>query len=145
MNSELWENPLLSFEVRLKIAVGELQSLRRWRSTHGPRLTALEGLLVIAQAEAAKGREAVLSLASEREANAALTEEVEALRARLSPPLKITIVGNSDGEELSPAEQRQAGRPFCPNCYTFGHDHSKSCKHRGKGTSLHVSLTGAKR
>lgn len=58
--------------------------MRRWMSTNGPRLNALEGLLVTAQKEAAAGREAVASLASEREANAFLTGEVEQLQKTIS-------------------------------------------------------------
>jgi hypothetical protein len=60
----------------------ELDSLRRWKSTHAPRLEALQGLLETAQREAAEGTEARASLASEREANAILTAEVEQLRAQ---------------------------------------------------------------
>lgn len=56
------------------------RELRRWKSTNAPRLDALQGLLTAAQHEAHAGREAVASLASEREANALLTAEVEALR-----------------------------------------------------------------
>jgi len=56
----------------------EAEQLRRWKSTHAPRLEALEGLLRTAQAEAHAGREAVATLASERAANSALTAEVEA-------------------------------------------------------------------
>lgn len=58
----------------------EVADLRRWRSTHAPRLDALAGLLHAAQHEAHAGREAVATLASERAANARLTGEVEALR-----------------------------------------------------------------
>ena len=62
----------------------EMEALRRWKSTNAPRLDALQGLLTAAQHEAHAGREAVASLASEREANALLTDEVEALRAALA-------------------------------------------------------------
>jgi hypothetical protein len=58
----------------------ELTDLKRWRSTNAPRLEALQGLLETAQREAAAGAEAIATLASEREANAILTGEVEALR-----------------------------------------------------------------
>lgn len=57
--------------------------LRRWRSTHAPRLDALQGLLATAQVEAHAGMEAVATLASERAANAMLSDEVERLRARI--------------------------------------------------------------
>jgi hypothetical protein len=59
----------------------ERDGLARWKSTHAPRIEALQGLKDHAQAEAAKGAEALASLASEREANAILTAEAEALRA----------------------------------------------------------------
>lgn len=55
--------------------------LRRWKSTHAPRLEALEGLLHAAQHEAHAGREAIAALASERAANAVLTDEVERLQS----------------------------------------------------------------
>lgn len=58
--------------------------LRRWKSTHAPRLAALEGLMHAAQHEAHAGREAVSTLASERAANALLTDEVERLRAAIA-------------------------------------------------------------
>ena len=58
--------------------------LRRWKSTHAPRLAALEGLLHAAQHEAWAGREAVATLASERAANALLTDEVERLRYQVA-------------------------------------------------------------
>lgn len=61
----------------------EVEALRRWKSTHAPRIDALEGLLRHAQAEAALGVEARATLASERAANATLTNEVEALRAEI--------------------------------------------------------------
>ena len=61
----------------------ERDDLARWKSTHAPRIEALQGLKDHAQAEAAKGAEALASLASEREANAILTAEVEALRAEV--------------------------------------------------------------
>jgi Lar family restriction alleviation protein len=66
----------------------ERDDLARWKSTLAPRIEALQGLKDHAQAEAAKGAEALASLASEREANAILTADVEALRAevdRLTP------------------------------------------------------------
>lgn len=53
--------------------------LRRWKSTHAPRLEALEGMLKDAQLEAHAGREAIATLASERAANALLTERVQML------------------------------------------------------------------
>lgn len=57
----------------------EVERLTRWKSTNAPRLEALEGLLATAQKEASAGKEAAASLASEREANAILTAEVERL------------------------------------------------------------------
>ena len=57
--------------------------LRRWQSTHAPRLDALQGLLATAQMEAHAGREAVATVASERAANDRLTNEIERLRALL--------------------------------------------------------------
>lgn len=62
----------------------EIAELKRWKSTAAPRLEALQGLLTAAQFEAHAGREAVLTLASERAANALLTDEVERLLAELA-------------------------------------------------------------
>ena len=56
------------------------KELMRWKSTHAPRLKALECLWHAAQREANASREAVATLASERAANALLTDEVERLR-----------------------------------------------------------------
>ncbi len=66
-----------------------LVELRRWRSTNAPRLEALQGLLNTAQSEAAAGREAITSLASERAANALLTDEVERLREALADAMEV--------------------------------------------------------
>ena len=66
--------------------VAEVERLSRWKSTNAPRIESLEGLLAHAQEEAAAGKEAVTSLASEREANAILTAEVERLKALQSKP-----------------------------------------------------------
>jgi chromosome segregation ATPase len=63
-------------------AADEIDRLRRWKSTHAPRLEALEGLLKHEQLEAAKGAEAVASLDSEREANAILSDELDRLRVQ---------------------------------------------------------------
>ena len=79
-------------------AEAERDQLARWKSTNAPRLEALEGLLADARAEAAKGAEAISSLASEREANAILTAENDQLRAqveRLQSEVKPTIEDNS--------------------------------------------------
>ena len=76
-----WNRRTLSAE--LAAARAERDDLARWKSTHAPRIEALQGLKDQAQAEAAKGAEAIASLASEREANAILTAEVEALRAEV--------------------------------------------------------------
>jgi DNA repair exonuclease SbcCD ATPase subunit len=64
----------------LEQQAAEIERLQRWRSTNAPRLEALEGLLHTAQHELHGAREAVATLASEREANAILTAEIEALR-----------------------------------------------------------------
>jgi biotin carboxyl carrier protein len=61
-----------------------LADLRRWKSTHAPRIEALQGLLETAQREAAEGTEARSTLSSEREANTILTAEIELLRARIA-------------------------------------------------------------
>lgn len=68
----------------------ERDALLRWKSTHAPRIEALEGLLQHEQIEAAKGKEAIATLASEREANAILTAEVEALRTEIERMSGIT-------------------------------------------------------
>jgi hypothetical protein len=59
----------------------EVEALRRWKSTHAPRIEALQGLKDHAQQEAALGVEARTTLESERAANALLTDELEELRA----------------------------------------------------------------
>jgi hypothetical protein len=69
--------------------------LRRWKSTHAPRLAALEGLYEKAQADAEAGREAVATLASERAANAVLTNEVERLRTALQALVNALDSGHS--------------------------------------------------
>lgn len=69
------------FEMNPSGMANECQELRRWKSTHAPRLVALEALLKDAQREAEAGREARATLASERAANARLTDELERLRA----------------------------------------------------------------
>jgi hypothetical protein len=63
--------------------------LARWKSINAPRLEAKTGLLESAQLEAAAGQEAIATLASEREANAILTQENERLRAE-NEALKIS-------------------------------------------------------
>ena len=68
------------FELNPIGTADELAALRRWKSTHSPRLEALQGLKDRAQLDAYLGAEARTSLASEREANAILTAELEALR-----------------------------------------------------------------
>lgn len=55
--------------------------LLRWKSTHAPRITALEGLWRDAQSRLSRADEAIASLASERAANALLTDEAEKLRS----------------------------------------------------------------
>lgn len=65
------------------VALGDYLELLRWKSTHAPRLEAMQGLLHAAQHEAHAGREAIATLDSERAANALLTDEVERLRVGL--------------------------------------------------------------
>ncbi len=36
-------------------------------------------------------------------------------------------------------ELRAEGKPFCPKCYTFGHEHSRNCAYRFGGMNHHVS------
>lgn len=67
--------------IELETAEHERDVLRRWKGTHAPRLAALEGRLHAAQHEANAGREAIATLASERAANALLTERVQMLEA----------------------------------------------------------------
>ena len=64
----------------------ELESLRRWKSTHAPRVQALEEMVRTYQLRESASFEAITSLASERAANALLTEEVERLRSALAAP-----------------------------------------------------------
>jgi hypothetical protein len=78
-----------SYERRL--CVEEIEALRaqvaelaRWKSTNAPRIEALEGLKEHYSVLADQGVEAIKTLASEREANAILTAENEALRARVA-------------------------------------------------------------
>jgi hypothetical protein len=59
----------------------ERDALARWKSTHAPRLDAIQGLLDKYQKDAADGFEAITSLQSEREANAILTAERDVLQA----------------------------------------------------------------
>ena len=54
--------------------------LFRWKSTNAPRLEALQGLLDHERKVAADRYEAAVSIDSERQANAILTEEVQRLR-----------------------------------------------------------------
>jgi hypothetical protein len=61
----------------------EVQRLRRWKSTNAPRLDSLQGLLEHERREAALGVEARATLASERAANAILTDELDALHWEL--------------------------------------------------------------
>ena len=78
------EHALRADELRGALATAEAErdQLARWKSTNAPR-QALDGLLADARAEAAKGAEAISSLASEREANAILTAENDQLRAQV--------------------------------------------------------------
>jgi hypothetical protein len=70
--------------------LAEIERVRRWKSLHESRIMGLEHLLKRAWRDAEAGREAIVSLASERAANASLTAECEA------------------------AEQREAGLVGCP-------------------------------
>jgi len=65
-----------------------LLELLRWKSTHAPRLEALEGLLRTAQQDAHRAREAITTLESERAANAVMTDELERLRAAADAVLR---------------------------------------------------------
>jgi len=76
-------NAPAGFEMNPIGTADALTALRRWKGTHAPRLEALQGLKDHYQAEAALGKEARTSLASEREANAILTAEIEARNAAL--------------------------------------------------------------
>ena len=58
----------------------ECKELMRWKSTHAPRLKALEGLWHAAQREATASRGAGAAGAGERAANALLPDEVERRR-----------------------------------------------------------------
>ncbi len=89
--------------------------LRRWKSTHAPRLEALEGLLHAAQHEAAKGAEAISSIASERAANAVLTEEIERLRAALEVVVKDWTAQFERNGHLAPHWVKQAREALGPN------------------------------
>ncbi len=74
----------------------EIEQLRRWKSTHAPRIQALEGLLRAAQIDAAKGAEAIASLDSERAANARLTNELEAAGREIDRLRPLTCCGCGD-------------------------------------------------
>lgn len=76
--------------------------LLRWKGINAPRLEAKTGLLEAAQVEAAKGAEAISTLASEREANAILTDELTRLRAEVEA-LKL--------------------EPWIGKCQACGHEH----------------------
>lgn len=41
--------------------------------------------------------------------------------------------------QTTPREQRDAGQPYCPKCYTFGDVHRKDCPYRMLGMAHHVS------
>lgn len=83
------EDERLSSGTLYREAADEIERLLRWKSTHAPRLAALEGLLKAAQVEAHKGLEARMSLASEREANALLTAEIERMNGIVQAALKL--------------------------------------------------------
>jgi len=40
--------------------------------------------------------------------------------------------------EMTPAQLRAAGRPYCPKCYTFGSTHRKHCINVSEGMSKHI-------
>ena len=85
-------------------AADEIERLRRWKSTHAPRLEALEGLLSTSQIEAAAGEEAIATLESERAANAILTDEIERLRADLLRIIDTYDAYRRRGVSPAPAE-----------------------------------------
>jgi len=41
-------------------------------------------------------------------------------------------------EVLTPTQLRAAGNPYCPKCYTFGHNHRKDCPYVTLGMTHHV-------
>lgn len=48
---------------------------------------------------------------------------------------------DQSAEEIkTPAGMRAEGRPYCPQCYTFGHVHRKDCLHRNDGIAKHVAI-----
>ena len=81
--------------------IEERDTLARWKSTNAPRIHALEGLLEHARKEAANGKEAIASLASEREANAILTSENERLKAENLGLLKSLVDVRAEIERLT--------------------------------------------
>lgn len=100
----------------LTAQAAEIEALKRWQSTHAPRIEALEGLLHAAQIEAHAGREAIATLSSEREANALLTSEIEALRADAEPlrgkqTVAIDEAVAADRERMLAALERHDWRP----------------------------------
>lgn len=84
----------------LRTQHAELEALRRWKSIHGPRMEATDGLLHAAQVEAAAGHEAVTSLASERAANALLTSELEDLRKEVERLTACLKTANAQAEHF---------------------------------------------
>ena len=67
--------------IKYNVLFAERDLLARWKSTHAPRIEALQGLLGASQIEAGIGAEAMATLLSERKANSILTDELDALRA----------------------------------------------------------------
>lgn len=46
----------------------------------------------------------------------------------------------------APKDQEEVPPPFvatvrCPECWTYGHQHSKTCKHRDSGMANHVKIS----
>ena len=110
----------------------ERDELRRWKSTHAPRLDALEGLLHAAQAKAVAGDEAIATLASERAANSILTGDVDGLRnerdaalAELAQAREVLIRLEWDSWGYDPHAE---GRSHCPCCgWTKDEGHAPDC------------------
>lgn len=40
--------------------------------------------------------------------------------------------------EHTALERRKSGERYCPKCFSFGHDHRKSCPYAGQGMKYHI-------
>jgi predicted nuclease with TOPRIM domain len=83
-----------------EVAEVKMKELSRWKSTNALRIEALEGLKNHYHELAERGAEAIKTLSSEREANAILTAEVDALRARVAELEKERDYYASEDEKL---------------------------------------------